>query len=93
MTNKEIARITRSWVGHITTNPSVRDQMAGDKTNDDWADLINDTVIPKDNVTPDDVPKIRDAMAQMFRDGGPVSAEVAAIIRGFAGQFGGGHGG
>ena len=45
MTNKEIDRISRSWVGHIATNPKVREKMSAAKTDTDWADLINELLL------------------------------------------------
>jgi hypothetical protein len=61
-TNKDIDRISRSWAGHLATNPDVRAQMndvLDNGTDEDMADLINQTVVPKDNVHEDDVPAIK----------------------------------
>jgi hypothetical protein len=77
MTNKDIDRISRSWVGHIATNPDVRNQMntilnKGPKGNEEMADLINSTVVPKDNVGADDVPLIQTKANAMLTTQGAV---------------------
>lgn len=78
MTPKEIDRISRSFLGHIATSRAARDAMAAAKTDTDFADVINDTVVPKDNVRPEDVPAIRQRVAEMFDS---ASREDPALFR------------
>lgn len=66
MTNSEYDRISRSWVGHVATDPAVREKMNAAKNRADLADLINQTVIPKDNVTAADIPEIQKRVMAMF---------------------------
>jgi ribosomal protein L19E len=58
MTNADIERVSRSWIGHLATNPQVREKLSKARSDDDIASLINDTVIPKDKVEATDVPAI-----------------------------------
>lgn len=69
MTKKDIERVTRSFVGHLATHPNLRDRLnslVASKDNEGIADLINETVVPKDNVTSQDVPQIRTLAAKML---------------------------
>ena len=77
MTKKDIDRISRSWVGHVATNPAVRDKMndvLNNGTDEDMADLINQTVVPKDNVGAADVPAIKTKINTMLAAGANVLA-------------------
>ncbi len=67
MTN--IDQITRSWVGHLATNPRVREQLLGAESNVQIANVINETVMPQDPVQPEDVPAIMDLASQMLVQG------------------------
>jgi hypothetical protein len=85
MTKKDIERVSRSWAGHLATNPQVRKQFASAKTPTAKADLINDTVIPKDNVQVGDVPKIQANIQKYFGAGKPdatVGNWVTNVVKG-----------
>jgi hypothetical protein len=64
MTETEIDQVSRSWIGHLATNPALRQQLnsamqTGASANAKVATLINTTVGAKANVTADDVSKIQ----------------------------------
>ena len=64
MTENEIDQVSRSWIGHLATNPALRGQLnaamqSGADANARVAGLINTTVGAKANVTADDVSKIQ----------------------------------
>jgi hypothetical protein len=61
----DIDGITRSWVGHLATNPQVREKLLGAQSNVQIANLINETVMPQNRVQPEDVPDIM-ALAQLM---------------------------
>jgi hypothetical protein len=74
MTKSDLDRISRSWVGHIATSPDLRETMnkvlaKGPAGDEEMADLINQTVIPKDNVSKDDVPAIKAHIDTMLAPG------------------------
>lgn len=66
MTKKELDRISRSWVGHLATRPDLRAQADAIKSNESFADLINDTVAPNNTVQPEDVPAIKKAVLSLY---------------------------
>ncbi len=63
----DIDQITRSWVGHLATNPRVREALAGaGSSNEKIANLINETVMPQNLVQPGDVQNIMTLAASMI---------------------------
>lgn len=67
MTDEEVDRISRSWVGHIGTSMVVREAMLlVGSNNAALAALINETVVPKNDVQPEDIPAIQACVAVMF---------------------------
>jgi polysaccharide pyruvyl transferase WcaK-like protein len=77
MTNNDLDRISRSWAGHLATTPELRGQMEKAKSDEAMADLINQTVVPKDNVSAEHVPTIQRQVNQMFavRNGGDTALQ------------------
>lgn len=58
MTNAEIERVSRSWIGHLATNPQVREKLSKARSDAEIASLINETVMPEDKVEANHVPAI-----------------------------------
>jgi hypothetical protein len=69
MTNAEIERVSRSWIGHLATDPQVREKLSKAHTDAEKARLINETVIPKDKVEAKDVPEIARHVKMMIVEG------------------------
>jgi hypothetical protein len=71
MNDSEIDQVSRSWAGHLATNPKLRQRvnaLAGDDAA--LADLVNSTVKPQVKVGPADVPKVKAHVLKAF--GGPL---------------------
>lgn len=67
MTEKELYKVGRSWIGHLATNPSVRtslNDLKGDEAK--IARLINKTVKPDVKVLKKDVDGIKVLMQKAF---------------------------
>ena len=69
MTNADIERVSRSWIGHLATNPHVREKLLKARSDAEMASLINETVIPKENVEAKDVPAIAGHVKVMLVEG------------------------
>jgi hypothetical protein len=69
MTEADIERVSRSWIGHLATNPRVREQMSKTRSDADEAKLINETVAPKEHVEAKDVPAIARHVRAMMVEG------------------------
>jgi hypothetical protein len=80
-----IDSISRSWVGHIASNPELREQvneilLLRRGANAKLADLINKTVGPKKKVKAEDVRKIKKRVNEMFAPGDqPKGARISNI--------------
>jgi hypothetical protein len=69
MTKGEIERVSRSWIGHLATDPEVREKLARARSDAEVANLINETVTPKETVAAEDVPAIKRHVAMMIVEG------------------------
>ncbi len=68
MTKKEIDRISRSLVGHLGTSPQVRARMGAAKTDEERVDIINETVVPKDNIKVEHLPAVQSRVRELFKE-------------------------
>jgi hypothetical protein len=69
MTKADIERVSRSWIGHLATNPQVREKLSTAHTDADVAHLINETVVPKDKVEAQHVVAIKQHVQRMMVEG------------------------
>jgi hypothetical protein len=69
MTKADIERVSRSWIGHLATDPQVREKLSRARSDADTASLINETVIPKEKVEAKDVPAIARHVQTMMVEG------------------------